>query len=192
MMTLGIVVEDQRDANVYSALIKKIRPDVDVVLERPCGGVAAVRRGFVGWLKNFEWHAGYQVVKALIIRDCDRLEPREAEDELARILQQSGFRPSFPVHFYATRREMETWLLADEGAVNLVARRRQKGPAAQVVAGSLEDIPDAKEKFRRMLSQARLPADPAVYGEIATASDLNRINGRCPYFQQFVNRVRAC
>jgi len=191
-MTLGIVVEDQRDANVYSALIKRIRPDVDVVLERPCRGVAGVRQQFVGWLKDFKWHAGYHVVKALVIRDCDRLEPRAAEDELACILQQSGFQPSFPVHFYATRHEVETWLLADESAVNLVARRRQKTPTAQTVAGSLEDIPDAKEQFRRMLSQARLMADPAVYAEVAAVTDFGRITGRCPYFQQFVNRVRAC
>jgi len=191
-MTFGIVVEDQRDANVYSALIKRIRPDVDVVLERPCRGVAGVRQRFVGWLKNFEWHAGYHVAKALIIRDCDRLEPRDAEDELARILKQSGFQPSFPVHFYATRREVETWLLADESAVNLVARTRQKVPTAQTVAGSLEDISDAKERFQRMLSQARLMADPAVYAEVAAVTDFDRISGRCPYFQQFVNCVRAC
>lgn len=192
MMTLGIVVEDQRDANVYTALIKRIRPDVETVLERPCRGVAGVRQRFVGWLKNFEWHTGYRVVKALVIRDCDCQEPREAEEELARILQQSGFQPSFPVHFYATRREVETLLLADEGAVNLVARRREKRAAAQAAAGSLEDIADAKEKFRRMLSQARLPADPTVYAEIASAIDLDRISARCPYFQQFVNRVRTC
>jgi len=191
-MTLGIVVEDQRDANVYSALIKRIRSDVDVVLERPCRGVAGVRRNFVGYLKNFEWHAGYVVVKALVIRDCDRLEPRVAEDELARILQQSEFQPSFPVHFYATRREVETWLLADEAAVNLVARTRQKVPDARTVAGSLEDIPNAKEQFRRMLSQARLMAEPAVYAEVAAVANFSRIIGRCPYFQEFVTRVRAC
>jgi uncharacterized protein DUF4276 len=192
MMIMGIVVEDQRDANVYSALIHSIRPDVEVVLSRPCRGVAGVRRQFVGWVKNFEWHVGYQVGKAMVIRDSDCRDPKAAEDELARIFNQSGFRPSFPVHFYATRCEMETWLLADEGAVNRVAKDRQKTSSAQPVVGSLEGIPDAKERFRRMLSQANLPADPAVYAEVAAAANIDLIKQRCPYFQQFIERVRAC
>ncbi len=191
-MTFGIVVEGSADAAVYETLIRKIRPEVGSVLSRPCGGVARVRRQFVGWLKNFEWHSGYQVEKAFVICDSDCGEPQSAEGELARILDQSRFQPTFPVHFYATRCEVETWLLADESAVNLVAQQRQKTAAAQVVAGPLEGIRDAKESFRRMLSQARLPADPAVYAEVGAAADMDRIMQRCPYFRQFIDRVNAC
>jgi hypothetical protein len=191
-MTFGIVVEDQRDANVYSALIRRIRSDVESVVSRPCRGAAGVRQRFVGWLKNFEWHSGYQVGKALIIRDSDCGDPQSAEDELARILDQSRFQPTFPVHFYATRCEVETWLLADESAVNLVAQQRRKTATAQAVTGPLEGIRDAKESFRRMLSQARLPADPVVYAEVAAAADMDRIAQRCFYFRQFVECVNAC
>jgi hypothetical protein len=191
-MVFGIVVEDRTDACVYSTLIQRIRPDVDPVLQRPCGGVAGVRRQFVGWLKNFEWHAGHQVGKALIIRDSDSGDQQFAEDELARILRQSRFRPSFPFHFYATKCEVETWLLADERAVNSVAQMRGKAPWARPVAGTLEDFCNAKELFRRMLSQAGLPADPVVYAEVAAAADMELIRRRCPHFQQFVDRVHAC
>lgn len=191
-MVFGIVVEGQPDGNVYSALIQRIRSDVEFVLSRPCTGVSGVRKTFVGWLKNFQWHAGYQVGKALVIRDSDRHDPEAAENELARILQQSGFCPTFPVHFHATKCEMETWLLADENAVNIVSQQRGKGAAARAVVGSPEDVQDAKELFQHMLWQAGLPADPAVYGEVARAVDMERIRLRCPRFRHFVERVRAC
>jgi len=191
-MVFGIVVEDQRDASVYSTLIRRIRSDVEFVSSRPCGGLAGVRRQFVGWLKNFEWHAGYRIEKALIIRDSDCGDPQVAEDELARILRQSRFEPTFPVHFYATRCEVETWLLADESAVNLVALRRQKTASAGTVTLPLEGIRDAKEVFQRMLSQTGLPADPAVYAEVASAAAMDRVEQRCPYFRQFMERVQAC
>ena len=191
-MVFGIVVEDRTDASVYSTVIRRIRPDVESVLQRPCRGVAGVRRQFVGWLKNFEWHADHEVGKALIIRDSDNSDPQFAQDELAHILRQSGFQPSFPFHFYATRCEVETWLLADEHAVNTVAQMRGKAPSARPVAGSLEDIRSAKELFRRMLSQARLPADPVVYAEVAAAADMELIRRRCPYFQRFEDNVHAC
>jgi hypothetical protein len=188
----GIVVEDQRDASVYSTFVQRIRPDVGLVLARPCRGVAGVRQKFVGWLKNFEWHSGHQVGKAIVIRDSDCGTPRNAEDELAQILEQSGFRPSFPTHFYATRCELETWLLADEGAVNRVAQSRKRTSTALAVADPLEGIRDAKERILRMLSQAGLPADPTVYAEIASRVDLGIVERRCPYFRQFVERLHAC
>ena|SRR5438094_5869847 len=191
-MTLGIVVEGQSDVSVYSTIIRRIRPDVNRVLPKPCGGASCVRQQMVGWLKNFQWHAGHNVQKALIIRDSDCRDPQAVEDELAHTLSQSRFQPTFPVHFYATKCELETWLLADENAVNVVAERRQKAPSANAVLGLLEGIRDAKERFIRMLSQSHLPAVPSVYGEVASSLDLDRVQERCPYFRKFVERVRAC
>jgi hypothetical protein len=43
-----------------------------------------------------------------------------------------------------------------------------------------------------MLSQAQLPADPAVYAEVAAAADIDRIRQRCPHFQRFVDCVHGC
>jgi len=156
--------------------------------------VAGVRRKFVGWLQNSQWHSGYNVGKALVVRDSDCRDPRAVEDELVRILDQKGFREklTLPVHFYATRCMVETLLLADENAVNAVARQRGKVPSAQPVPDPLEGMTNAKALFLRMLSQAQLPADPAVYAEVATAANINRIKQRCPYFQRFVDCVHAC
>jgi hypothetical protein len=164
------------------------------VLARPCQNVVGVRRKFIACLKHFQWHAGYEIGKALVIRDSDCHDPRAVEEELARILDQSGFRPNpkLPVHFYATRCMVETWLLADENAVNNVARNRGKPGAAESVGDPLEGRTDAKKLFRHVLSQAELPADPAVYAEVARAADLGRIAQRCPYFRRFGEYVNGC
>jgi hypothetical protein len=55
MIVFGIVVEGQRDAAVYPAIIRRIRHDVERVVPRPCGGVAALRRKFVGMLRGLQF-----------------------------------------------------------------------------------------------------------------------------------------
>jgi hypothetical protein len=193
-MVFGIVVEAERDSAVYSTLIQRICPDVETVLPRVCQNVVGVRRQFVDWLKHFQWHAVHQIGKAIVIRDSDCRDSQSVEDELVRILDQSGFREQLriPVHFYATRCMVETWLLADERAVNDVARRRGKRESAEPVDDPLEGDLQAKSRFVRMLSHVGLPATPPVYGEVAAATDLDHLQERCPYFRQFVDRVSDC
>jgi hypothetical protein len=165
---------------------------VDTVLARP--DVVGVRRQFVAWLKHFQWHSG--VGKALVIRDSDCHDSRVVEDELVRILSESGFQKklTLPVHFHATRCMVETLLLGDESAVNAVAISRNKPASAKAkpVPDPLEGAQNAKELFRRMLSEAQLPADPAVYAEVAAKADIERIKQRCPNFQRFIERIHAC
>lgn len=188
-MRLGIVVEGPSDDAAYSELIPRIRPDIEKVLSRPCGGKSPLGHRFVGFLEEFQ---DLVVAKALVIRDSDCRDPRGVEEKLKLRLRESGYEPPFPVHFYATSCVLETWLLADEAAVNRVAQRRARPPRAQTIDDPLEGRRDARSLFLRMLSQARLPADPVVYAEVAALADIDRIQTRCPYFAQFVTRVLAC
>jgi hypothetical protein len=184
-MNVGIVVEAETDAAVYEKLIRRIRPDTDQVIPRACGGVSGVRQKFVGWLKNFQWHSAYEVHKALVIHDSDCAGADAGEAHLAQLLRESRFQPTFPVHLYTTVCELETWLLADESAVNSVAQQRLKARRARPVPGMLETIRNAKERFAGMLSEAGLPADTTVYAEVATVVDLARVGERCPRFHTF-------
>jgi hypothetical protein len=147
---------------------------------------------FVGWLKHFQWHAEITVNKALVIRDSDCSDPVAWESTMSQILAQSHFVPDFPVHFHATKCEIETWLLADEDAINQVARSRGKPGLVSKVTIPLESYRNAKELFRKVLSKVGLPVDPEVYQEIASAANIDRIASRCAYFRQFVDRVRTC
>ena len=189
MIVFGIVVEGPRDAAAYPALIRRIRGDVERVAARPCGGVPALLKKFVGMLRGFEYN---RIDKALIIRDSGGKGPKAAEAALKDRLDSSGFKPKFPVHFHATRCMVETWLLADEQAVGKVALSRGWRRSIKPINKPLEGIMDPKPLFLTMLSEADLPADDKVYEEIASAADLDRISQRCPRFAEFRQHVHAC
>jgi len=190
MSVFGIVVEGPRDAAVYPAIIRKIRPDIQQVVARPCGGIPALAKQFVGWLKHFQYQ--HRIDKALVIRDSGGKDPRTSEAVLRDRLNHSGFKPAFPCHFYATRCMVETWLLADEQAVGKVALSRGWRRSIKPINKPLEGIMDPKPLFLTMLSEADLPADDKVYEEIASAADLGKIAERCPYFLEFRKHVHAC
>jgi len=189
MIVFGIVVEGPSDAAVYPALIRRMRPDVEDVIAQQCGGVPALNKKFVGILRGFGYH---RIDKALVIRDSDRKDPQTAEADLNDRLNRSGFVPTFPVHIYATRCMVETWLLADERAVSKIALSRGRTRSIKAVNKPLEEIPDPKHLFLTMLSKAGLPADDKVYEEIASAVNLDRIAERSPRFAEFRKHVHAC
>ena len=191
MSIFGVVVEGPRDVAAYPAIIRRIRPDVEQVIARPCGGVPALSDKFVRWLKHFQY-TGHRLDKALVIRDSGGKDPQIVEDGLERRLNESSFEPTFPVHFYATRCMIETWLLADAGAVSKVALSRGRTRSIKAVNKPLEEIIDPKPLFLAMLSEAGLSADDKVYEEIAYAADLARIAERCPRFAEFRKHVHAC
>jgi Domain of unknown function (DUF4276) len=140
-------------------------------------------------LRGFEYN---RIDKALVIRDSDGNDPKAAEAALKDRLDGSSFRPKFPVHFHATKSTIETWLLADELAVNTVASSRRQSRSVKPINKQLEEIVDPKTRFWTMLSEAGLLADDKVYEEIATAADLDRIQERCPHFAEFRKHVHAC
>jgi hypothetical protein len=190
MSVFGIGVEGPRDGAVYPVIIRKLRPDITDVVARPCGGVPALHAKFVGWLKHFQYQQ--LIDKALVIRDSGGKDPKVAEEALKDRLDRSGFKPMFPVHFYATRCMVETWLLADERAVSKVALARGRTRSIKASNTRLEEVMDPKPLFLAMLSQADLPADDKVYEEIASAADLDRISQRCPRFAEFSKHVHSC
>jgi hypothetical protein len=190
-MNIGIVVEGDSDAEAYPQLIRKIRDDIEEILPISCCGVSTLKREFVKWLKYFEWNAPHSIDNALVIMDSDCSEASVWEAQLRQIYEQSHFEPGFPVHFHATKCELETWLLADENAINQVSQQMGKNRKIGAVTIQLESHRDAKELFQEQLSKADLRATARVYQEIAGAADIARIAARCPHFQQFFDKVRA-
>jgi hypothetical protein len=194
-MNFGIIVEDLRDAEAYSQLIRKIRDDIGTIIPYPCHGNSTLKKQFLTGLKIFKWYApgsSYAIEKALVIVDSDCSDASDWEEELAEILDRSHFDPGFPVHFHATKCELESWLLADENAMSQTAQHRGKNRHMGPVNLQLETYRDAKEIFQKRLSEAGLPDTPQVYREVASHADIERIASRCPRFKLFIKDVCNC
>lgn len=188
----GIVVEGDKDIAVYEELIRKIYPEKLEVVPRQTAGVSGLMRLFPVLLRDFEHiRQGRPTDKALVIRDAGSRDPASVEQQMSEKIQ--GRRFSFPrgVQLFAVRRTMETWLLADEEAVNSVVLSRG-GRRVTRIQETLEDIADAKGRFRRWLSEAKLPFDPQVCREIARQVKLGTLRYRCPSFRSFERKVTDC
>jgi hypothetical protein len=194
-MNFGIVVEDIRDAEAYSQLIQKIRNDIENVFSYPCHGRSTLKKQFIKGLKAVKWRAPgspHAIGKALVIVDSDCSDASVWEEGLAEILDRSHFDPGFPVHFHATKCELETWLLADENALSQASHHRGKNKRFGPANIPFETYREAKELFEIRLLEAGLPKTPQVYKEIASYADIQLIATRCPRFKQFIKKVCEC
>jgi hypothetical protein len=184
-----VVVEGPRDVPVFEALIPRIRPEVVKVVARPDHG----KNRFMGLFPKLLWtlrDGSVWVDRAIAVRDADNQDPilieRSMQDTIAT--RKYPFPKGVDVH--ATKRETETWMLADVAAINRVAQRRQ-GTGVAAVDGPLEEIRDAKEQFTKLLFQARLPYEPRVVQEIAQEIDLSVLRRECPSFRFFEAKILA-
>lgn len=189
-MSVGIIVEGDDDLAVYPVLIKRIDPTIGRVHRRKCCGRRKLEDKFVVFLKEFAKNpVAFDVRKALIIRDSDCNDPEPIEQQLQDIFARSSVRPAFRVSFHATKCKLESWLLADEDAINAVSMHRGGPGGIQRIALDLENLREADQLYRRTLSQAGLQDTDEVMKEIAQRARLDWITGRCPRFRDFIQKV---
>lgn len=188
----GTVVEGTYDSPVYEELIKGILGSEEVwIVSR----VARGRSTLMSRLRGYLWsltHAnqvGGPVDKALAIRDANAKDPTTVEAAMHAQIANQPFPFPRGVSVHAVRQEMEAWLLADTAAINAVAIARGGRPVAPV-AGDLENLPSAKERFVEILSQARLQHTAEVCREIAQNINLDTLRSRCSSFRTFEQKVR--
>lgn len=188
----GLIVEGPYDEGFYPELIRRIVPHDVRIIVRTCGGVSKLMNKLPGYLRELEfaWY-GKPVDKALVIRDWDGSNLKLAEQAMEQKVQGRSFSFARGIQFCAVRQEMETWLLADEEAINIVAENRG-GRRIPQISGQLEEIKDAKANFVSVLSQAQLPYDAKVCSEIAQNASLERLRYRCQSFRWFETKVLDC
>ena len=188
--TFGLIVEGPYDTAVYPALIQNIvGTEVKIYPPIECQGVGTLLKKFPVHLARLQHaHLGGPVGKALVIRDWTSSDLRECERRLEERVQRRLY--TFPggIAFCCVRQETESWLLADEEAINFVARERG-GKAVPRVPNQIEEIANPKERFVRVLSKAKLPYTPAVCEAIAVRASLEVLRDRCPSFRSFEAKV---
>lgn len=177
---------------IYEELIRKICPVEVQVIPRLGGSVPGFMDRFPKQLRVLEHiREGRPIDKALVIRDTGGKDTATVERLMADRIRGRSY--AFPggVQLITVRRTMETWLLADEEAVNSVALMRG-GQQVSPMQGTLEEIVDPKETFRRWLSEAKLPYDAQVCREIVRQIKLETLRYRCPSFRSFEQKVLDC
>lgn len=190
-MRIGVIAEGIRDEPIFEELIPKIEPTVTKVAVRPTRGKPRFLSAFPDLLWTFPYMVpGGLADKAIVIRDANGDDPAQVEEAMRQRLA-SRRHPPFRrgIEFHATRRESETWLLADVGAINRVAARKGNGVAA-AVTGPLEAITDAKEQFIRMLSEAGLLYVDETVRDVIREIDLSVVRLLCPGFAIFEQKVK--
>jgi len=189
-MNVGIIVEGGDDRAVYPVLIRRIDATVDGIHARECGGRRKLEDKFVVFLKQFAGNLpAFRIKKVLVIRDSDCEDPSPIERKLQRILGESRFEPPFGVSFHATKCKLESWLLADEAAINFVSNRRGGPGAIRRVEVDLENFREPDQLYRKTLSQAGLQDTEKVMREIAEQARLEVIAQHCPTFRHFTQKL---
>ncbi|MBZ5555513.1 MAG: DUF4276 family protein [Acidobacteriia bacterium] len=188
----GIVVEGDIDEAVYRELIAKIFSSEIKILARPTAGVRNLNKAkkVRGWLHSFE-HAsrtGGPLDKALVIRDADGKDPKAIENDLGTRIGLGKFAFPLGVAVHAVREEMETWLLADNAALNRISKMENGNPIPPL-GGHIEDERKPKERLQRILGKAGLNYNTATCCRIAREIDLNVLRQRCPSFTVFEQKV---
>lgn len=189
MPSYGLIVEGDADGQVFQHLVRKVNSPSASIYCLVCGGVERLMREFPVLLRTFEYaHNGGPVDGALVIRDCDRKSPATV---LAQMRERLGSRTYvFPrgVELCAVNKKLDSWLLADERAINEVSRTRG-GKTIARVNETIEDIAWPKELLQKKLNEAKLIYTAAVLGEIAAVIDLDQLEYRVPSFVAFRENV---
>lgn len=192
MPIFGLVVEGDYDEAALTELVRKcISGNINIdVVARPCGPRGSLNNKFPGFLEEFRYlKQGTYVDKALVIRDADNKDANGLIQEMQGSVQGRSY--PFPVKFVVVVQELETWLLADEQAISEVTME-YSGKTVSRVNEPLEEIPAAKERLKQMLSDAEVSYTREVSRKIAAATNVQRIEYRCPSFIVFRQAVLDC
>ena len=191
-MRLGAVVEGLTDMPVFEELLPRIHAALTRVVVLGARGKPSFLSLFPKLLWAFQYvEPGGPADKALVIRDANNGDVAAVERAMERAMEGRSRPPLREgIRYHATRRETETWLLADFEAINRVAAQHG-GSRVGPVPGPLERIDDAKERFKALLWQAGLPHVEGIVREIAREIELEVLRSLCPSFRTFEEKVRG-
>ena len=113
-----------------------------------------------------------------MVRDADNKDPQILISAMKAKYTDRSY--PFPVTPFVIVQELETWLLADHNALSQVCN----GTVPDIQT-ALEEIENPNERLQRVLSQASTTYTRETARKIAAATDLERLEYRCPGFRSF-------
>lgn len=192
MPDFGLIVEGPFDSPVYTNLIRRLANLNPTFHTREAFGVSGLMDNMRLYLRSLEKAVnGRPVDKAFVIRDSDGKDSEDVITSMQERLRGQQF--SFPcgIKFCVAHRETESWLLADEAAISNVAQLTNRDRIPRVNQ-DLEQIFDAKQCLRGILTRAHLTYTPGILGKLAENANIDLMAERLPSFRIFRQQVLTC
>ncbi len=194
-MSMGMIFEcgpNGPDKLVCSYLAEKINPDIKItpknlktlgnkkLLIQDCGITAKLLT---------EEGCG----KVIIIWDLDK-SPCQSEDrvKILESLNKAEVELS-KVFFVCIKKELESWLLADESAIYSFLSKKTNHIIEKInKIPNPEHDPNPKKKLNRIIKERNgIPYDDKVDAkQIIELADIKKIGKRCSSFQEFEKKVK--
>jgi hypothetical protein len=127
--------------------------------------------------------------KVLILRDTECKEKIERFEELKdKIGELEGIEVCF------AQCSLESWLLADEGAVESLLREKTKRPVKVEIISNPESIPKPKDKMNEIFRRTRgfkLGYIEITHApEIASRANIGKLEEKCESFREMMKKIK--
>lgn len=186
-MKLGFIIEGEYDEPVISKLVRRIceqsEYSVNISKERIRFG-----RGFGNISKKLiAFTEQLQIVGSetiVVVVDNDRMPCNSRFNSLKRKINKI----SVPVVIGVAIESVESWLLADEQALNsaLGVTQIPKLPSSSKIKKPKDKLAQIVKKY------ADQPVSRGLYSQIADRADKKVLDKRCKSFNRFHNELKTC
>jgi len=178
---IGLIVEGESDRRALEKIFSRIGVDVEfrIVQGFPVRKINAFARE----MRN----SGCK--KVLILRDTECKEKIERYEELKdKIRELEGIEVCF------AQCSLESWLLADEEAIESLLRERTRKPVKIEIISNPESIPDPKNKmneiFRRTKGFKLGYIEVTHAPEIASRANISKLEEKCQNFREMMKKIK--
>ena len=186
-MKLGLIIEGEYDEPVISKLVKRIceqsKCSVGISKERIRfgRGFGNISRKLVVFAKQLQT-AGSKII--IVIVDNDRMPHNSRLNSLKRKINKV----SIPVAVGVAIESVESWLLADEQALNFALGTTQipRLPSSSKIRKPKDKLAQIVKKY------ANQPVSRNLYSQIADRADKRVLDKRCRSFNHFHNELKTC
>lgn len=167
---LGIIAEDDSDADVAEILIRKLSKKCFSTKRVRAGGCGMIRKNALRWALNLQ-KSGCN--RLLVLHDLDTKEESALRSELEEKLNGCIIKSRAVV---IPVREMESWLLADPRAIKLALNLKRDIPSV----GNPEKILDPKREIKKLVDRVSKRERTYVHtlhnSKIALQCDVKKLN----------------
>jgi 5S rRNA maturation endonuclease (ribonuclease M5) len=178
---IGLIVEGESDKRTLEKVFSKIRINAEF---RVIPGGFNVRK--INVLARMLSNSGCK--KVIVLKDTECKQKDEMYEEL-----KDKIRELEEVEICFVQCSLESWLLADEKAIEYLIDEKTKRSVKVKNFSNPESIPKPKDEMREIFRKAgvRISYIETVHApEIASRADINKWEEKCESFKEMMEKIR--